>query len=157
MCIRDRGRLRTKTGYSRYFTSKTGIKKTGPRIEDLMQIAVYLYCVEDLEAFYLIYFARDNAYRTEFVITKENIPINFWDIVKRWQELEKCLQGLTLPPRDYQIEYPQEVVEKLYTDYLEKTKAKKPLSLKAWRSAHKGDWQCSYCQYKDICKKGGKS
>lgn len=148
--------VEVKSGYSQYFSAPDGIENAGPRKTDLLQVILYLSFVKDLEAFYLIYFARDNGRRFQFIIDRnseyfDEMPVE--EIIRRWEELEMYLKKGELPPRDYYIKYPDEIAEKLYQEYLATTKAKKPLSFKAWRRKKKGDWQCSYCLYKDLCLK----
>lgn len=147
--------VEVKSGYSKYFSAPDGVENAGPRKTDLLQVLLYLHFVKDLKAFYLIYFARDNGRRLQFIIDRNSeyfneMPVE--EIIRRWEILEDHLEKKKLPPRDYYIEYPDEVAEKLYEEYLKETKAKKPQSFKAWRKNNKGDWQCSYCPYKDLCK-----
>ena len=143
-----------KTGYSNFFTNtKDGVGKCNkPRLSDLLQVCIYLNCLPDLAGMYMIYVARDNALRYQFYIDRDNIGVNFNDIISRWKQLEYFIDNSQLPPRDYIIEYNDDKKEALYADYLKGSKAKKPQSLKQWSAKHNGDWSCSYCGYRDECK-----
>jgi len=148
-----------KTGYSKFFTNgKDGVGRVNkPRLSDLLQVCIYLNCTPDLAGMYMIYVARDNALRYQFYINKDNIGVDFDDIISRWKLLEMFLDTNNLPPRNYDIEYDDDRKERLYKEYLEESKAKQPQSLKQWSAKHKGDWACGYCEYLNQCikDKGG--
>lgn len=149
-----------KSTYGQGLTNKkSGVKYCGAKPEHLLQIITYLHCTT-LDKFILVYLARDNFYRTQFLLQKapgggilvngEVADITFNDIIKRWKVLEEALSTNSIPDRDYFLKYPEDVILKKYIEYRETSSAKKLQSLEVW-GKDRGDWQCSYCDYSDLC------
>lgn len=110
------------------------IKKDGPKIENLLQCAIYLeqdiYPINDI---ILMYAARDTGYLFGYFISKEDsgfrlehmnsskveiVKFNFNWIIDAIKMLEEYLDGDVPPPKDYQMNK---------------------------------DWQCNYCSYQKWC------
>jgi len=149
-----------KSTYGQGLTNrKTGVKYAGAKPEHLLQIITYLHCTT-IDKFILVYLARDNFYRTQFLIQKapcggvlvngEAADVTFPDIIRRWQALEESLKTDSVPARDYFLQYPEDIALRKYTEYRETSTAKKPLTLETW-SKDRGDWQCSYCDFSETC------
>jgi CRISPR/Cas system-associated exonuclease Cas4 (RecB family) len=150
-----------------------------PKMEHVLQLAIYLYVHKDdpnLVGGKLVYMLRDNLNRTEFNITlrqeedKHRVVINgevdrsFYveDIFARFRQLIQYVNEsvnlmknnyvpkdeLVPPPRDFSLEYTAEEVENLKRNGLI-TDA----SYRLYRQGKKklGDWQCSWCSYKNLC------
>ena len=82
------------------------------------------------------------------------------DIVKRWGELAVAMKEKTPPPRDYDIQYSNSKIKRLYDKNLltktEKTKVDNrlkhgPLSDDNPPCLVKGDWNCAYCAFAKRC------
>ncbi len=154
-----------KTGYGYQFQSRVigrPDRKGKPKEDHLMQVMLYLEYFKSVPLFKMVYIDRGNAARAEFNVTldkntggavvdgkKFSSRITIPAIMHRYKTLGKHLEDSTLPPRDYQLQYSPERLQFLYdskrlnkgeTQAFEKTK-----------TVEKGDWRCSYCDYKDYC------
>ena len=154
-----------KTGYGYQFQRKvlgTPTRKGQPKLNHLLQ--VMLYADHFKIPFRMIYIDRGNAQRAEFNITlntdgtaniddrKLNNGISIPRCLARFKEVEEHVENGTLPRRDFQLKYSQERVEFLYdSKRLTKTQRKE---FERNKKIDMGDWNCSYCSYKDYCWKG---
>jgi CRISPR/Cas system-associated exonuclease Cas4 (RecB family) len=140
-----------------------------PKTSQMLQAATYLYYFRDQIPYVkMIYYARDSADRTEFDLTlvnegenKTRIAVNgavdsrFYieNILSRYKQLAQYVQIQQTPPADYEYEYSEEKIEKLYSvGEIGKTK------YEAWKKGkeHPGSWQCRYCGFCHICWGEGK-
>ena len=139
--------------------------KPFPKPENLMQLMVYLGYDKKLEFGMLVYLIRDRMERTQFeielvehnndLVAKVNGIIypkySLNEIYRRYKKIGHEFETKQLPNRDYDIVYSNDKVEKLREeDLIAKTKYEKHL-----KGSLAGDWQCSYCPYKDQCIKDG--
>jgi hypothetical protein len=156
-----------KTGYGYMFQSQVigrPDRKGKPKLDHLMQVMLYMNFFKDVPLFKLVYIDRGNAARAEFNITIDKNTggvkidgqrycerLTIPAILHRYEELGKCLEDDALPERDYELQYSKEKLQFLYdSSRLSKTDCKT-----FDRNGHveKGDWRCSYCDYKDYCWK----
>jgi hypothetical protein len=82
-------------------------------------------------------------------------------VLGQYKYVDQCLQTGEIPGRDYDLVYSQPKIDKLYNrGQLNKSeterydKRKEYLEGKRKRAIQpivKGDWQCNYCKFKDIC------
>jgi hypothetical protein len=103
---------------------------------------------------------------------KSDITIN--SILRQYKYVQACIDAGVIPDRDFDLVYTSEQIDRMYQDgELGKTDSeayekivarekenieriaedKKPL--KPLMPIVKGDWQCRYCQYKNICYTDG--
>jgi CRISPR/Cas system-associated exonuclease Cas4 (RecB family) len=118
-------------------------QKQEPKEEHLYQVYPYMKYL-DIKEFVLIYFGRDNGYRTEFFIQQheQGLLVNNklfqidWDgKIQRLKDLELALRMNFVPPQDFQVAIKDGEIK----DYQhEKVK-------------YKSDWQCKYCAFQDKC------
>jgi len=141
-----------------------GVKYTGPMGHHLVQCLPYMESSEDPSQpfpFHVLYLARDTGWRESFLLTYdvykdilycEGKPtgVTWRGIVDRWELLEKYLRGEEMPPRDFMLQYPDEILKPMWEEYIEHSKAKRKMTLKAY-SKDRGDWMCKRCLYKDLC------
>ena len=156
-----------KTGYGYQFQSQVigrPDRKGKPKPEHLMQVMLYMNYFKDIPLFKMVYIDRGNAARAEFNITidknsgagvvdgkKYSDRMTLPAILHRFEELGKCLDDGVLPERDYQLQYSKDQLQFLYdSNRMTKTDAK---SFEKNGELEKGDWRCSYCDYKDYCWK----
>ena len=131
------------------------IQKTKrPKPEHLIQVYPYML-YSRWQEFRLIYLARDNGYRTEFILKLdgENVLVQWffpdgniadgvvyevkWDtFLEKFAYIEKCVVDKTLPDRDFIVAIKNGEIKDKYayqkTDY-------------------KSDWQCRYCRFQTRC------
>jgi MoaA/NifB/PqqE/SkfB family radical SAM enzyme len=142
-------------------------QKGFPKMGQLLQTLVYLNDFEDrLPYFRMVYFGRDSVKRKTFKIelhhegdTKypkvdgevvRSFSVN--DILARYKLLQSHVDSNVAPPRDFELVYPDEKVR----DFFSKGKVAKT-KFEAWSKGklkgHEkiGDWQCGYCQFKNVC------
>ena len=120
-----------KSTYGRGFDM---IKKTGAKVENLLQCCCYLnQDIYPLDEVLLMYAGRDNGYLLGYVVSKDPdqglkieqmgtelvsfSPIYFEDILKSCKVVEKCVAEGILPKKDFGDK----------------------------------DWQCKYCSYATLC------
>ena len=161
--------IEIKTGYGYMFQSKVIGKpdrnlKGEPKLDHLMQVMLYMKYFKDIPLFKMVYIDRGNAARVEFNITidKDSGGVNvdgkrfcerltIPSILHRYEELGKCLEDGVLPERDYQLQYSKEHLQFLYdSNRMTKTDSK---VFERTGNVERGDWRCSYCDYKDYCWK----
>ena len=103
--------------------------------DDINQVIIYSGCT-DIKRWYLIYFGRDNAYRTQFII--EPKFDDFLNLLERFKSLEQSLDAMEIPVRQYLVAIKNgEIKDKFQKNNIE----------------YKTDWQCSYCSYRNLCWK----
>ncbi len=141
-----------------------------PKESHLMQTILYAYYWrESLKYFKLVYFARDDVKRREFNIGlvdegNKTYPVvdgavyrkwSVQDLLSRYKSLQAFIDNETLPPRDYELIWSQERVEKenqlgniSKTAYLQFQR-----DVKKGRTTAIGDWRCRYCNFKSFCWK----
>ena len=156
-----------KTGYGYMFQSQVigrPDRKGTPKLDHLMQVMIYMNYFKDIPLFKMVYIDRGNAARAEFNITidkndggvkvdgkKMTNGLSIPAILHRYEELGKCLDDSVLPERDYQIQYSKDKLQFLYdSNRMTKTDCK---TFEKTGNVERGDWRCSYCDYKDYCWK----
>jgi hypothetical protein len=139
-----------------------------PKMGQLLQTLVYLNYWEKrgLPYFRMVYFARDSVKRRTFKVELhhegditypkvDGVVIRSFtmnDVLARYKELKHYIETKTIPPADYELQYSDEKIEDFFkkgkvskTDY----EAFKKGKLKPHENI--GDWNCSYCKFKNIC------
>lgn len=155
-----------KSGYDYKFRKDvigTPFRPGKPKYEHLMQTMLYVdYFGFPFRIFYI---DRGNAARAEYEITlnsdgtpningtKLNIGISIPRIISRYKILEEHIKDSTLPKRDFQIKYSKERLELLNES--KRLNKKNSEEFDKSGDVDQGDWQCSYCEYKDYCWKDG--
>lgn len=149
-------------------------KEPSPKQSHLLQASLYAYvfCTlnEEYKYFKLAYLSRENGNRIEFDIdiipeedeakgeVKHRVYVDqepyfptlyIEDVLDRYIQLHKMLIDDTLPPRDFSLQYSDSQIQKLYSRDLLTKKGKS--DYEAGKEVKKGDWQCSYCAFKDMC------
>lgn len=138
-----------------------------PKLSHLMQSMLYTWHFrDDLIGFKLIYISRDSGDTAEYNITLERFTddegntkhcakvngeawrdVVLEDIHDRYRELRDKLLQEDPPEREFKLVYTQEEAEALH--------ASGELSATRFNKFQKGeaigDWQCSYCSFKDHC------
>lgn len=136
-----------------------------PKMENLLQVALYLDFFKNIPECRLIYKARDTQEDIEYVVSlkEENkekflmvnysIPVQLFhiqDIYDRYAQLGKYLMDNIEPPRDYTygftLEQSKERLEKGVITKSRYTKIEKCTVMDS-------DWNCVYCSYLDLCWK----
>lgn len=136
--------IEVKTGYGRGI--RWIAKAAEPRMGDLMQCTLYLL-LAGLEKIYLLYVARDDSYRTQFVIEMTPggwVQVNGFPvkddmvkvIIKRLETIEKHIESKAMPDREYKVAIKNGEIRSLF----QKNNVK-----------YKTDWQCSYCRWQTLC------
>jgi hypothetical protein len=92
---------------------------------------------------------------------KVNTGISIKSIMKNYHYTSKCLEEKVLPPRDYDLRFSDEKISELYeagelskADTAQYEKRKKQVEegkTKLVKKVEKGDWQCRFCDYKNVC------
>jgi len=123
------------------------VKKGYPKEQDIEQILVYMGCT-NVERFYLIYLGRDDGYRTQYIIERNNgeifcnnrkVHTDFGTLTKRFAVLEEAVTYREIPNREYLVAIKNgEIKSKFQKDKIE----------------YKSDWQCLYCQFMIKCWEG---
>lgn len=152
-------------GYNAHRDICGNTKQAGkPKTSQMLQLCIYLKFLKEFFSYgKLVYYSRDDAHRAEFDIRlKEESPnctriyINdtpdkrFYveNILNRYTELNQYLSMNAVPAADYEWQYSDEKIEKLYEiEEIGKTK------YQDWKKGKEiiGDWQCRWCQYHPIC------
>jgi len=152
-----------------------------PKDNHFLQALLYAWEYRDvLDEFRLFYFERGTGERVEFRIGSakrndgqhqcywEQIPGRYWnafqegkvlqpytieDLHKRYKDLIKVLRKKEMPERDFEITWDKETIEYKYSQgKVSKTNYDKWVKNPSLQSNQVGDWQCSYCDWKDQCK-----
>ena len=177
--------LELKTGFGYYFEKEifNGYPKKpskvrhwmidpnqpAPKINDILQTAIYLWSFDDIEEWYIIYKNRSSMDMIEYKITlsddntvniyrcfedkEEDIPIheiNVYDILDNYVYIQKHLEDEMVPERDYIIEWTvTDLEDKNKEGLIPDSKYKK---IQSGKIDEPGDWQCAYCDYKVLCE-----
>jgi len=142
-------------------------QKGFPKMNHLLQTLVYLNHFKDrLPFFRIAYFARDSVKRRTFKIELEQEgetlypkvegevikSFSLQDILARYKELSHHLETKTVPGNDFELQYDDAKIEDFFKQgKVAKTKYQKWKTGKLGIHERIGDWQCSYCRYKDTC------
>ncbi len=138
-----------------------------PKLGQLLQLLVYLnYFKDDFSYGRMIYFFRDSTKRKTFKVGLEyegniiypkvddkvmrSFTIN--DMLNRYKELGEFVDTKTVPPKDYQLQYPPNQIKDFYAKKkISKTKFANWQNGKLKPYEYVGDWQCNFCRYKKSC------
>jgi hypothetical protein len=149
-----------------------------PKRDNFLQALVYRHNYRDiLEQYRLYYIERGNGFRVEFEVgidpegddyrpfwrqiegpywncfstEKVKRPFLVRDVYARYKELANYLRAKELPPRDYTWAMSEDEIQFRWTkgklgktDYEKWKKAPEKVKL--------GDWQCSYCDWRNQCQ-----
>ena len=137
--------------------------KPFPKVEALLQLMVYLKQDTRLAFGMLLYLVRDKMERTQFHIELEEdeqlgariAKVNgktypqysLEEIYRRYEILCDYYMRKELPPRDYDYVYSMERAQELF-DVGQITKTAKA---DVEKGKDRGDWRCSYCNYRTKC------
>lgn len=141
--------------------------KAFPKWSQLLQTLVYLNHFEDrLPFFRMVYFARDSVKRRTFKIEFEHDgavkypkvegevvrSFSMDDVLARYRQLRTHVESNTVPPPDYELQYSATKIQDYHgKGKISDSKFNKWQSGKLKRHEHVGDWQCSYCRFKEVC------
>ena len=129
--------IEAKTSYGRGIVEIQKLNK--PKQDDLNQVIVYMTCNPEIKRFYIVYFGRDNAYRTQFIIEQyDNLEHDFNNLIQRFYNLESYIDAKILPDREYQVAIKKGEIKKQF----QKDKI-----------IYKSMWCCMYCSYRRLCWK----
>lgn len=145
-------------------------QKGFPKMPHLLQTLVYLNYFHDkgLPFFRIVYFDRGGCKRRTFLVELEkegdiiypkvegevirSFTVN--DILARYRDLKQHIETGNIPPTDFELRYPDAKIEDFYKKgKVAKTKYEKWKKGKLGPYEKIGDWECSYCQYKETCWK----
>jgi len=132
--------IEIKTVYASGFNSI----ENEPRENDLIQLILYME-LEEIDDGILLYIGRDNGFMVEYNIRRGNkiygkICKKILDKIAELKKLKEQIENKELPDRDFKIQLKNkdgEISEKFQKD----------------KVSYKSDWQCSYCQWKNLCWK----
>jgi hypothetical protein len=92
---------------------------------------------------------------------KVNSGISIQSILSNYKYLADSLEENNIPARDYELKYSEERIEQMYQDGLlgkvdtaQHEKRKKQIEegkSRVVKPVEKGDWQCRFCDYKNVC------
>ena len=124
---------------------------------DTGRYAEYKVTVEEVEGIDYIFYEGNTPIKT----SKKNSGLSIQSILENYKYLYKCLQNKVLPDRDYDLLYSEEKIDDLYEQKLlskadtaqyEKRKQQiKDEKKRIVKPVEKGDWQCRFCQYQNLC------
>ena len=141
--------------------------KPFPKMGHLLQTLIYLDFFKDqLSYFRIVYFARDSVKRRTFKVELHqegeltypkvegevirSFTVN--DIYNRYADLQEHLDNDIIPKNDFELYYSKEKIEDFYKKgKVAKTKYAKWEAGKLASHERIGDWQCSYCAFKNVC------
>tara|TARA_Y100000310_G_scaffold343493_1_gene451401 strand:- start:3468 stop:4493 length:1026 start_codon:yes stop_codon:yes gene_type:complete len=97
--------------------------------------------------------------------TKVNSGITIQSILENYKLVQDSLQKdqkkIVIPPADYTLRYSEETIQDMYekgllgkTDSTQHEKRKKQIEegkARPVKAVEKGDWQCKFCDYKNLC------
>lgn len=121
---------------STYARGVQAVRNEGPKQEHINQCQLYMG-MENIDKFYLIYFARDNGDRWQFQIDYDKDY--FANLLIKYKNIERSIESDKPPMRDYKMAI--------------KNGELRPQGFTKDKVKYKGDWQCSYCAYCDLCWK----
>lgn len=133
---------------SKYGRGVRDIQTRGyPNQSDIEQVIIYFDCLPELDWFKLVYLGRDDMYRTEFHIDIRNdhvccngkpVHVTAQELYDELRRLEEHVESKELPEQEYkQIVKNGECCKKVQKNGV----------------VYKSDWQCGYCDYRDLCWK----
>ncbi len=106
-----------------------------------------------------IYYYQNDPYPGDKVDSK----ISIQNILNQYKYIQNCLDSGVIPDRDFILRYSDQKIDTLYerkqlnkseTQRYEKRKKQiEENSNRINKQIEKGDWQCSFCSYKNICYK----
>jgi|GEM_PF-2375383 hypothetical protein len=164
--------VESKSSHGPFFRTEVITGRAGqppkPKDEHVMQVMLYLDNF-NLPYFVLIYIGRDSFDRTEYTIrlvedkNGDQYPeisrpdgsfyidkrFGMANIYNRYKDMMRYMKTGVLPPRDYTPLMTQEEMEagvasgKITKSKLKKFEAGEILT---------ADWQCRYCDFKDLCR-----
>jgi len=142
-------------------------QKGFPKMGQLLQTLCYAEHFRDrLPYFRLAYFGRDSVLRRTFKIELQDegdvtYPVidgeplksfSMNDVTARYKKLADCLETKTVPPGDFELRYPDWKVEDFFKKgKVAKTNYEKFKKGKLDKNKPLGDWECNYCQFKQVC------
>lgn len=156
-----------KSGYDYKFRAEvigSATRRGRPKWDQLLQTMFYVDYFKF--PFIMVYIDRGNAARAEYEITlnRDGTPnidgkkvengLSIPRTMSRVRELEECVKDGVIPKRDFQIKYNKDRI-KLLRDSRRLTK-KESEEFDKNGDVDVGDWECSYCPFKDYCWKEGK-
>jgi CRISPR/Cas system-associated exonuclease Cas4 (RecB family) len=117
-------------------------RKQEPKPEHLMQCWLYLH-YSIFNELYLVYFGRDNGYRTEFWLQETTDGVIAYDRgfpiespIEKFKYIEHAVRNKEIPDRDYLVAIKNgEIRDKFQKD----------------NKMYKSAWQCNYCSWRDTC------
>lgn len=125
---------------SSYFSGNKAVEHEAKE-EHILQLMLYMI-FENIERGIILYIGRDNGMMYEYHYSLESLKEKYKDFftekLKELKELKGKIENKILPDRDFEIVLKNNNGN--ITDYFQKNNEK-----------YKSDWQCSYCQYKDLC------
>ena len=133
----------------------TGARDTG-RYAEFNLVVKQDESIEDDNSNYIFY-SGNSPCQTEEV----NSGISIENIFEQYQSTTKCLDSGTIPKRDFELQFSQDKIDKLYDrgllskkDTEQHRKRKEQIAAgkaRPVKAVDKGDWQCRLCAYKNIC------
>jgi hypothetical protein len=149
--------IEIKTSFGRGIKQIQDEKK--PKIEHVAQVCCYLYFT-DISRFYLVYVGRDNAYRCQFILEKQDnriviktsssesdLPYLYGEdslsltesgIIQKLFNVEQSVASQSIPKRDFIAAIKDgEIKDKFQKDNKE----------------YKTKWNCQYCCWESSCWK----
>ena len=155
--------IECKTIYG-YWARKEVFAQRTPKIEHLMQTALYCYNFYPIP-FKIIYGCRDTQEMTEFNVELDKdkdmvlvdgqcykrFPVTISALKKRFMDFQSYLDKDEMPPTDYSVlgmtHDELDILNQL--GELNRTEAK---AFKDGKTLLKIPWQCTYCDFKDKCR-----
>jgi len=136
--------LEIKTSFGRGI--KEIQKKQEPKQSDIAQVIMYME-LEHFDRFYLFYFGRDNAYRTQFEFIRKadgiyynnkKSVITFDQLLDKLNLIEYYVDNNKLPEREFKVAIKNgEIKDKFQKNNI----------------MYSSPWQCRYCSYANHCWK----
>lgn len=93
--------------------------------------------------------------------------ISIQNILSQYEYVQNCLDSGVIPERDFDLQYSDSKIETLYQRkalnksetqrYEKRMKQIEEKKSRINKQLEKGDWQCSFCNYKNICYKNDKT
>lgn len=121
----------------------TGFKQIEKNAKQDHELQLLMYLIfENIDRGMILYIGRDNGFMVEYDYFVESLKEKYKDFMSyklvELKELKTKIELDIIPDRDYQIAMKNNnglITEKFQKD----------------NNQYKTDWQCSYCQYKDLC------
>ena len=153
-----------KTGYGYEFNKRVmgNTRWEGkPKADHLLQTMIYKHFMKDIPLFKMVYIDRGNAARIEHNVELDKngcarVNGKMFDklitiprIFMRFKELADHLEDNTIPKRNYALQYTDTKIGLMYD--AKKLNKEQTRQYEKTKKVALGDWQCSYCEYKDYC------